>query len=74
MQYKVIPGPTMTVGGMLSGPVLGRAAEPIERIIQQAAQAGWKLHSIDSTVARGKLCCIFPQNVEVKLIIVYRDD
>jgi hypothetical protein len=73
MQYKVVPGPTASVGGLLSGPNLMKSAEPVERIIQQAAASGWKLHSIDSSVASGKCLCIFPRNVEVKLIVFYKD-
>jgi len=73
MQYMVVPGPTGSIGGMLSGPNVTRSAEPIQRIIQQAADSGWKLHSIDSSTASGKCLCIFPQSVEIKLLVFYKE-
>ena len=73
MQYMVVPGPTASLGGMISGPNVVRSAEPIQKIIQQAASSGWMLHSIDSSTAYGKCLCVFPQSVQVKLLIFYKD-
>jgi hypothetical protein len=71
-EYKVVVGPAQSAGSIMEkicGANPGKSNKDFQAIIDREAQDGWEFHSVFGHETEGKLCCIFPANAVVNLLV-----
>jgi|TARA_B110000495_G_scaffold104768_1_gene90528 hypothetical protein len=72
-EYRVVTGPTATLGGKCCGANANIGGAPFEKIINAQVKDGYRYVEVFSHTIKGACCCIFPSDVNVNLLVFVKD-